>query len=207
MKSRVKSRTSQHATRRGMKLRHAVLLVAVLLPAAAACGIQPTGITVLGQAPAAAEASPAQSLDTSPGSTQYLVYFYQGSRLTPAYRSIKGEVTETTVLDALIGGPTPTEQAQGFSSAIPTGLAVKPRADNELGAYNLSQPLGQRGKSQFICTMQYFDQIDSIGIQLGDTRPIWNQCSDTTSQYVPMRGDGSPSGSPSSSFPSPSASS
>lgn len=180
-------------------LRYAAISAALLLPTAAACGIQPTGITRLGAAPAALGATPAQSLDTSPGSTQYLVYFYQNNRLTPAYRSVKGDVTETTVYDALVKGPDAAEQAEGFSSAVPPGLVVKARAADEAGAYNLSEPLGQRAKAQFICTMQYYDQLDSIGIQVGDTRPIWNACQDTTSQFIPMRGDGTvvPSASPS----------
>jgi hypothetical protein len=189
-------------TLRSKRLRYAALLGSVLLPTAAACGIQPTGITALGPAPAAVGASLAQSSDTSPGETQFQVLFYQGTRLTPAYRSVKGEVSESAVLAALIAGPSQSDQAAGLTSSIPADLIAKPRANDELGAYYLSEALGQRAKAQFICTMQYYDQIDSIGIQLtGQARPIWNQCSDTTSQYVPMRSDGS------SSIPIPSASS
>jgi hypothetical protein len=185
--------------RKARSLRYAAISAALLLPTAAACGIQPTGITKIGVAPAAAGATQAQSPDTSPGSTQYLVYFYQSSRLTPAYRSAKGDVTETTVYNALVNGPNAQEQAAGYSSAVPPDLIVKARAADELGAYNLSEPLGQRAKAQFICTMQYYDQLDSIGIQIGNTRPIWNACQDTTSQFIPMRGDGTlvPSPSPS----------
>lgn len=188
---RAKPRTGRKAgTSRARTRWYAAAFAAMVLPTAAACGIQGSGITALGAAPAALGASAGQSLDTSPGTTQYLVYFYQGDRLTPAYRPIKGEVTETTVYTALVDGPNAAEQAAGFSSAVPAGLVVKARADDEAGAYNLSEPLGQRAKAQFICTMQYYDQLDSIGIQLGDTRPIWNACQDTTSQFIPMRGDG-----------------
>lgn len=193
--------TLRSRTLRSKRLRYAALLAAVLLPMAAACGIQPTGITALGPAPAAVGASAAQSPNTSPGETQFQVFFYSGNRLATGYRSVKGEVSESAVLAALISGPDTNEQAAGFTSAIPTDLIAKPRANNELGAYYLSEALSQRAKAQFICTMQYYDQIDSIGIQLtGQSRPFWNQCSDTTSQYVPMRSDGS------SSIPSPSAS-
>lgn len=194
------TRLKRPTTRKARTLRYAALLAALLLPTAAACGIQPTGITELGPAPAAAAASPLQSLDTSPGSAQYLVFFYQNGRLAPAVRSAKGDVTEMTVLSALIGGPDSQEQAAGFSSAVPNDLAAKPQADNLLGAYSLSEALDQTAKAQFICTMQYFDQLDSIGIQVLDSKPIWNACTDTTGQYIPMRGD-------ESSVPSPSASS
>ncbi|HEV2343521.1 MAG TPA: hypothetical protein VGS97_05455 [Actinocrinis sp.] len=180
------------------RLRRGALLAALLLPTGAACGIQPTGIIVLGAAPAAQLASPAAPFDTSPGSTQYLVFFYQNDRLAPAYRSTKGGVgvSERIVLEALVMGPTQAEQAAGYSSAVPSGLVAKPRANGLLGAYNLSQPLGQRAKSQFICTMQYYDQIESIGIQVQDSNVIWNACSDTTNQYIPMRGEASAAPSP-----------
>jgi hypothetical protein len=186
-------RSSGRGTKR---LRRGTLLAALLLPTGAACGIQPTGITALGPAPAAQVASPAGPFDTSPGSAQYVVFFYQNNRLAPAYRFTKGGVTERIVLESLIGGPTQTEQSAGYSSAVPSGLAAKPRANGLLGAYNLSQPLGQRAKAQFICTMQYYDQIDSIGIQVQDSNVIWNACSDTTNQYIPMRGEASAVPSP-----------
>lgn len=170
-------------------LRYAALVAALLLPTAAACGIQPSGITKLGAAPAALGVSAGPSLDTSPGSTQFLLYFYQNGRLQPAYRPGKGEVTEAMVYNALVSGPNAAEAAAGYSSMIPTDLVVKARAADEAGAYNLSEPLGPQAKAQFICTMQYFDQLDSIGIQIGVSRPIWNACGDTTSQFIPMRGD------------------
>ena len=176
---------------RARTLRYAAVIAALLLPTAAACGIQSSGITKVGEAPAALGVSAAPSLDASLGSTQFLLYFYQNGRLTPAYRPGKGEVNEAMVYTALVQGPNATEAAAGFSSTIPTDLVVKARAADEAGAYNLSEPLGPQAKAQFICTMQYYDQIDSIGIQLGNSRPIWNACSDTTSQFIPMRGNGS----------------
>lgn len=179
--------STKREANRSKSLRRGALLAGLLLPTAAACGIEPTGIVVLGTAPAAVQASPAQSFDGSPGETQYLVYFYQDERLTPAYRFTRGEVTEMTVVESLISGPTKMELSEGYTSAVPSGLAAKPRANGLLGAYNLSQPLGQRAKSQFICTMQYYDQIGSVGIQVQDSNVIWNACSDTTSQYIPMR--------------------
>lgn len=177
--------TSRHARR----VRRGALLAALLLPTAASCGIGPTGVITLGPAPAALQASPARSFDASPGTTQYLVYFYQNDRLTPAYRFAKGGVTERLVLEALLSGPTPTERSAGYYSAVPSGLVAKARADGKAGEYNLSAPLGQRAKAQFVCTMQYYDEIDSIGIQVNDSNVIWNACSDTTNQYIPMHGD------------------
>jgi hypothetical protein len=164
----------------------------LLLPAAAACGIQPTGITALGPAPAAAGASPIGSVNSSGASTRYLLYFYQDDQLSAVYRPAGGTVTEGTVLDALLQGPTATEMKQGYSSMLPLKLTATVRANGLLYAYALNLPLGERAKAQFICTMQYYDQTISIGIAVGDSATVnWNACSDTTNEYVPMQGDSS----------------
>jgi hypothetical protein len=166
-------------------------LLAMLLPAAAACGIQSTGITALGPAPAALSASAASSpVNSAAEGTQYLLFFYQDSRLTPAYRvSTNGPPSEGTVLDALVQGPSKVEQAGGYTSAVPSNLVAKAQADGLAGAYALNVPLSLRAKAQFICTMQYYDQTPSVGIQILDSNVNWNACKDTTNQYIPMPGD------------------
>ncbi|MGH3417320.1 MAG: hypothetical protein ACRDVE_22220 [Actinocrinis sp.] len=167
--------------------------LALALPAAA-CGIQPTGITALGPAPAALTGSPPQSADAGAGSGQFLVYFYQDERLAPAYRPSSGSITEDTVLKALIDGPDRTEQAAGFTTEVPASLRVKIRAGGLFGAYGIDQVLTSRAKAQFICTMQYYNGTISVGIQLAGSATVnWNSCSDTTNQYIPMRVDQTPS--------------
>jgi hypothetical protein len=166
-----------------------VAVCAALLPIAAACGIQASGITTLGAAPAAAHASSAVG-GTEIGSNQYQLFFYQNDRLTPVLRPAPGTLTETFVLKELLGGPTAEEKEQGFTSALPEKLVATPNAEQERFAFALSGVLGPRGRSEFICTMQNFDGTDSIGIESAGSPQsmIWTGCSDTTNQYVPMQG-------------------
>ncbi|MBS2961759.1 hypothetical protein KGA66_01775 [Actinocrinis puniceicyclus] len=161
------------------------LLAALMLPTAAACGIQPTGITVLGQAPAAVGAAvqPSQAFGSS---GQFPVFFYLNDRLTPLYLPAKADTTEQDVLDALLNGPSKTAAAKGFVSALPATLTASIQADGLRYAYKLNLPLTAHAKAQFVCTMQYYDQTLSVGLQVGDSSMTWLGCSDTTGQYIPM---------------------
>lgn len=165
----------------------------LVLPAAAACGIQPSGIVALGPAPAATGggAAAAGTLSTSASATQFQLFFYQEGQLSPVYRpAAKGEVTETMVIDALLAGPTKGEEAKGYTTQLSPKLTASVRANGLYAAYTLNMSLLPRAKSQFICTMQFYDQSVSIGIQMaGSATVTWNACSDTTDSYVPMQGD------------------
>jgi hypothetical protein len=180
-------------TRRRVRVLGLSAALGLVLPAAAACGIQPSGIVALGPAPAATSGgvAAAGSLNTSSGATQFQLFFYQDGQLSPVYRpAAKGEVTETVVLDALRAGPTQAELVKGYSTQLSPKLTASIRANGLLSAYTLNMPLGLRAKAQFICTMQYYDQSVSVGIQLqGSTTVNWNACSDTTDSYIPMQGD------------------
>jgi hypothetical protein len=172
---------------------------AALLPALAACGIQPSGITTLGAAPAAAPATAPNGLSPAIGSDQYVLFFYQGNKLVPIYRPATSTVNEAYVLKQLLNGPNATEKAQGYTSALPAKLTAQPNAQQERYAFGLSAPLTSRARSEFICTMQYIDGTDSIGIEQLDqpSSMIWVGCSDTTIQYVPVPLQGGASPSPS----------
>lgn len=172
--------------------RSRLLLVAgcaALLPSLAACGIQASGITSLGAAPAAAQASPPAGTTISVGPDQYLLFFYLNDRLTPVYRPTEKPLSEAMVLSELLLGPTQQEKADGFTSALPLKLVATPNAEQERYAFAVSSPLGSRGRTEFICTMQYYDGTDSIGVELAGepSSMIWTGCADTTSQYVPMQ--------------------
>lgn len=177
---------------RGDRRRRRLLLVAgcaALVPALAACGIQASSITSLGPAPAADQQSAPAGTSISVGPNQYLLFFYLNDRLTPVYRPTETSLTEAMVLDELLRGPTAQEKAAGFSSALPIKLIATPNAEQERYAFAVSSPLGSRGRTEFICTLQYYDGTDSIGVELeGEpSTMIWTGCADTTSQYVPMQ--------------------
>lgn len=163
---------------------------AAALPALAGCGIQATGITPLGAAPAAAQGSaPAGGGVISAGENQYLLFFYQNNRLVPVYRPANGPAGEKLVLAQLLLGPNAQEKAAGYTSALPAKLVATPNAEQERYAFALSAPLGSRGRTEFICTMQYVDGTDSIGVEIAGLPQtmIWTGCADTTNQYVPMQ--------------------
>lgn len=171
-------------TRRALRLAAAG---ALLLPTAAACGIQPSGIVSLGALPSAVAGTGQPSIP-QPGSTDYILYFYsvKTGELTPVYRSGTQTTSEDAVLNALVEGPTAHEKAEGYFSALPAGLAAKPNADDDRGAYALSAVLSPAGKAEFICTMQNYDQLSSVAIQSADGGLVWNACSDTTGYYVQL---------------------
>ena len=160
---------------------------ALLLPTAAACGIQPSGIVSLGALPSAV-AGTAQPSIATPGLTDYILYFYSSStgELTPVERTGTQAATEDEVLKALLAGPDAAEKSEGYYSQLPAALAVKPNAIDEKGAYTISAPLSQYGKAEFICTMQNADEQSSVAIQSPDSGLIWNACSDTTGYYVQL---------------------
>ena len=183
--------TARRAVRR-RALKLGGLLAALVLPAASGCGIQPTGITSLGPAPAVSGGAAQRALAQQVGSSQYVLFFYQDGRLTPTYRNSDSTTNEETVLGAMLQGPTKEEAAQGMSTALPTGLIAVPRASGQADAYMVTQPLTTKAKAQFLCTMQYWDQSISVGIQIkGAEKPTWNACADMVDYYVPMPGDGS----------------
>lgn len=164
-------------------------LCAALVPAAAACGIQPSGITSLGPEPTVPAAA-AQPTPSGAGSSTFVLYFELGGYWTPVNRPSDGAATEAEILQALVQGPTTAEQKQGYVSALPAGLSIKPQALGERADYQVSEAVGAAGRTELVCTMQYFDQSDSIGILVpGAAEPEWLACSDTTTQYIPMAPD------------------
>lgn len=167
------------------------MLAALVLPVTTACGIQPTGITSLGPAPDVSGVA-AQRAQAQAGSSQFGLFFYEDGRLTLTYRNAGTAPNEEMVLSAMVEGPTKAEAAQGMSSALPANLVATPRAGGFADAYLVSQPLTTKAKAQFLCTMQFWDQSVSVGIQVkGAEKPTWNACGDTVDYYVPMPGDGS----------------
>ena len=179
----------------------------VLATALTGCGIQPTGISVVGAPPSAnmasADASPSpQALAASGQVYIYLLQNQDGTDLlVPVIRTIVGQkITDDSVAQVLIKGPTPLEQKEGFTSEIPSSLTATSNAYGYSDAYVLSNLLAPLAKAQFICTMQEYDQSVSIGYFYPDsqmTQLNWVACKDTTTQYIILPGfPGAPVGKP-----------
>lgn len=168
---------------------------AVLATGLSGCGIQPTGISVLGNAPTAAAPSAGSNAPSGPIDGQLLIYLLQvqdgKTVVVPVHRAAPAQVTDGAMAELLVKGPTPEELKEGFTSDVPQNLVVTPNALGFSDSYGLSTYLGSWAKTQFICTMQEFDQSQSVGYYYpgtGMTQAVWLACEDTTGVYVNMPG-------------------
>jgi hypothetical protein len=168
---------------------------ALLATGLSGCGIQATGISVVGAAPssAAPSAAAAPSVASSGQVYIYLLLEQDGTiQLVPVVRTIVGQrITDGAVAQLLVKGPTTEETKEGFSSDVPDSLVVAANALGFSDSYSLSTYLGSWAKTQFICTMQEYDQSQSVGYfypGTAMTQATWLACKDTTSAYVKMPG-------------------
>ena len=164
------------------------MLATLVLPMAAACGIQPTGITNLGPAPDVSGVA-AQRAQAQAGSSQFVLFFYEDGRLTLTYRNA-GTATNEETVSATVEGPTKAEAAQGMSSALPADpVATGGFAD----AYLVSQPLSTKTKqTRARCSTETSRSSVAYRSEVRE-EPTWNACG-TADYYVPMPGDGSTTG-------------
>jgi hypothetical protein len=174
----------------------------VLMAAAAAapllllagCGIQPSGITVLGAAPQEPSAVAATIPTTVAGETTFALLFYQDGELEPVYRTVPtSTLNDMLVITQLRAGPTRTELAAGYSSAMPDGLVVTPKTDDQAWAYGFSETVNQAALAQFVCTVQIYSQkqVGWKDLTKNGYNPLsWLTCSDITRQFIPLLSTG-----------------
>ena len=151
------------------------------LMGAGGCGIQSSGMRVVGSAPSLQAANAVTGSGNS-GGNQYQLYFFRNGRLTPVLRYTDQTITQDLVLAALIKGPDSTDQAQGFSSVIPTTLQVtSTTARNQQWNYEYSLPLSIAEKAELVCTVQ----ADLSAPSVGTATPVqvWNNCYDFSEDY------------------------
>jgi hypothetical protein len=195
--------TSSHARarRRGLTALAAAAGTAGLM-SVAGCGIQPTALKVVGSAPTLQAADDvAGSAGTGSGTNQYELYFFRNGRLSPVVRYTNQTVGPDLVFSALIKGPDPTDQSEGFSSVIPQNLSVvSDIARDQEWNYEYSQDLTLAEKAEIVCTVQADLGAPSVGTSSADGNQVWNNCNDFTDDYgapAALATDGS-------AFPSPS---
>jgi len=92
-----------------------VVLTAVLI---AGCGVRPSGVIPGGPAPTGGVLV---RPGTPPGPAAVL-YFLDGSSLTPALRPTRQHLSPTRTLALLQNGPNDDERAANLTSEVPTGL-------------------------------------------------------------------------------------
>lgn len=168
--------------RRALSLAAAVA-GAVGLMGVGGCGIQSSGLRVVGSAPSL-QAANAVTGAQGAGGGQYQLYFFRDGKLAPVQRYYSTEtLTQDALLAALIKGPSSTDQSQGFTSLIPASLSVVSiTARDQQWDYEYSEPLTFAEKAEIVCSMQVDLSAPSVGTFFkGDQ--IWNNCSDFTEDY------------------------
>lgn len=152
---------------------------AALLTTVAGCGIEPTGVQVVGEPPAARAAGTLPNGGSSGGQYAYYLFFYRDGHLASMTRFATSPVDQQTVLDAVISGPTKAELAKGYSSAIPSSLQIVDlTAQGEAWAYQFSSQLDRDEQAQIVCSIQANLPASSVGTVYGDAKLTWNICWD-----------------------------
>ncbi|WP_326834259.1 GerMN domain-containing protein [Amycolatopsis rhabdoformis] len=131
----------------------AVLLAAVV-GAVSACGVQPSAAISGLEAPS----GPPSTGSSAPGDTS--IYLVAGSTVTPVPRSGLDQNDEA-VLDALVQGPTAAEKASGYrtevpSSALPASVTVT-ATDVTVQLSTDVQSLSSLATAQIVCTLRLRD--------------------------------------------------
>ena len=165
----------RRARRRGL----ASAAGAAALLATAGCGIESTGVQVVGAQPVAQGVGVLPGGGPSGGAYTYYLYFFQNGHLASTKRSATAQADQQTILDAVIQGPTKAELAQGYTSEIPTGLKVVDlTAQGEAWLYQFSDELTMEERAQVVCSIQANLQAPSVGTVYGENKPTWYICSD-----------------------------
>lgn len=148
------------------------------------CGIQSSGMKVVGAAPSLQAANDVTGTDAAgSGSNQYQLYFFRDGRLTPVVRYASSPVTQAVIMAALIKGPNSTDAADGFTSVIPGDLTVESyTAHDQQWNYQYSQALTGAEKAQIVCTIQANLNAPSVGTSTSENE-FWNTCFDFAQDY------------------------
>jgi hypothetical protein len=182
---------AQGRRRRGAATMAVALTGALATALVAGCGVQSSGIVVVGAAPSPVSSSGATAARDGLGETQVTLYFLSGpdGTLVPTVRTVTGPVNESAVITQLVNGPDQVERDDGLYSNLPPGLVATPNAQQLSYAFSLSEQLGQLARAQFICTMQAFDQTIAIGYIYPTMKDMaWVSCGNTTTQLILLPG-------------------
>ncbi|MYW89525.1 hypothetical protein G3I59_02485 [Amycolatopsis rubida] len=130
-----------------MKLLRLFVAFAAVL-ALAGCGIQPTGVVPAGDAPGGFQLGAPRP--------QITLYFVYAGQLSPVQRAWARDANPTTVLTELFGGPTRTEEQEGFYSTLSPGRPVTVDTSAQPVTVTVSESmklLYPVGLQQVVCTV------------------------------------------------------
>jgi len=165
----------------------------------AGCGIQSSGMKVVGAAPTLQAANDVTGTGNPNGENEYELYFFHDHKLTPVVRYTSDQVTQEMVIAALIKGPNTTDTADGYTSAVPGNLSiVSYTARDQQWNYQYSMSLDPAAKAQIVCSIQSDLNAPSVGTLTADGSELWNSCYDYSENfgapaYLPNLGTASPS--------------
>jgi hypothetical protein len=169
--------------RRGPRVAVAVTGALVLL-GTAGCGIQSTGLKVVGAAPKLQAANDVTGTESpGGGGNKFELYFFRDDTLVPVLRTTDQQVSQKLVISELIKGPSGGDQANGFTTEIPASLTLlTTTAKNQAWYYAFTEPLTMAEKAQIVCTVQEDLNAPSVGV-LTPVDAHWYNCSDFTEDY------------------------
>lgn len=133
------------------------LLIVLLALTATACGVRPTDVI---------EGDPAPTEEEITEGT--VLYFLQGATLTRVVRP----PSDKPLLELLAQGPTPEEQAEGFTTEIPQNASpitlVPATNGTTVRVASRLKDLSPLAQSQLVCTAITPDQPPGVEIILED---------------------------------------
>ncbi|MCR6486743.1 hypothetical protein M8542_28340 [Amycolatopsis sp. OK19-0408] len=125
------------------------LLVLAVLLLVSACGIKPTGVVPAGPAPTL------RNTASSGRGSDLVLYFVLDGRAAPVSRPSRGTVDVGTALATLLGGPTSTEQSEGYQTMLPPEagpIGLSPGAQTVISFAFPLRELSSTAINQLICT-------------------------------------------------------
>jgi hypothetical protein len=190
---------SPHGPRRRRAVRLTAAVAGVVSAmGVAGCGIQPSEVKVVGAAPSLQAANDVTGTEDagSGDGNQYELYFIRDGKLTPVLRYTDDTVTQELVLQALIAGPSSTDSAQGYTSAIPDDLSVVSyTAADQQWNYQYSESLTTPEKAEIVCTIQADLNAPAVGTYSAQNQ-LWNNCFDFSEYGAPAYLDNPASATP-----------
>lgn len=118
--------------------------------------------------------SPAPA-DEPEGPGRVALYFVRDGRIVLARRPVPGTTPVDELLDLLLAGPTPAENAAGLSSVIPATLLVEGlQVEGDTGVVTLGGPQDQAPPTQplafaqIVVTLTAPGRLEGVRFRLGD---------------------------------------
>ena len=176
-----------------MRRRKTLIAAAATLAAATAgCGVQPTGVNVYSTHAIDASTHAATTSPTPTGQYTYTLYFVRSARLVAVTRPSQTPPNESTIIDALLQGPTADEEGDKLTSWL-AGQRIVPTTAQAQQYFVTPWAAQTVPQAQIVCTLAaYFKPLvakASVGlVRLGEnpnSGGVWHECADFVASMEP----------------------